>query len=214
MSAPPPHTHISTGRTNSELNRVAPGSTSATSGATNTSVMAGKARFQTEATAPSAVDMSTPQQRTRPGSYSCRISEYSRIGEHLQRRQPRRLLHHCEVTSAVPALGRSTDPPGSSEETPRRPPTVYSVQGDGYRTPTVFPQLQNLWRAHFVAALSCSGLRELAPSLSSLDIIVVLPHLFPVLPDPGSGNAPLPMLLTPHVRSRQDGADLPTVTRD
>src|SRR5215510_294893 len=72
MSAPPPHTHISTGRTNSELNRVAPGSTSATSGATNTSVMAGKTRFQTEATAPSVVDMSTPQQRTRPGSYSCR----------------------------------------------------------------------------------------------------------------------------------------------
>src|SRR5215831_19192529 len=60
MSAPPPHTHISTGRTNSELNRVAPGSTSATSGATNTSVSAGKARFQTEATAPPAVDMSTP----------------------------------------------------------------------------------------------------------------------------------------------------------
>src|SRR6516165_7770196 len=60
MSAPPPHTHISTGRTNSELNRVAPGSTSATSGATNTSVSAGKARFQTEATAPSPVDMSTP----------------------------------------------------------------------------------------------------------------------------------------------------------
>src|SRR5262249_18646226 len=157
MSARPPHTHISTGRTNSELNRVAPGSTSATSGAINTSVMAGKARFQTEATAPSAVDMSTPQQRTRPGSYSCRISEYSRIGEHLQRRQPRRLLHHCEATSAVPALGRSTEPPGSSEETPRRPPTVYSVQGDG--TPTVFSQLQNLWRAHFVTALSCSGLR-------------------------------------------------------
>src|SRR6516165_2862809 len=79
MSAPPPHTHISTGRTNSELNRVTPGSTSATSGATNTSVSAGKARFQTEATAPSAVDMSTPQQRTRPGSYSCRISGYSRM---------------------------------------------------------------------------------------------------------------------------------------
>src|SRR5262249_2779058 len=73
-----------------------------------------------------------------------------------------RLLHHSEVTSAVPALGRSTDPPGSSEETPRRPPTVYSVQGDGYCAPTVLPQLQNLWRAHFVAALSCSGLRELA----------------------------------------------------
>src|SRR5262245_61011416 len=115
--------------------------------------------------------------------------------------------------SAVPALGRSTGPPGSSEEMPRRPPTVYSVQGDGYGTPTVFPQLQNLGRAHFVAALSCSGLRELALSLSSLDLIVVLPHLFPVLPDPGPGNAPLPMLLTPHVRSRQDGADLPTVTR-
>src|SRR5262249_46308002 len=97
--------------------------------------------------------------------------------------------------SAVPALGRSTGPPGSSEETPRRPPTVYSVQGDGYGTPTVFPQLQNLWRAHFVAALSCSGLRERALSLSSLDFIVVLPHLFPVLPDPVSGNAPLPMLL-------------------
>jgi hypothetical protein len=69
---------------------------------------------------------------------------------------------------------------------------VYSVQGDGYCTPTMFPQLQNQWRAHFVAALSCSGLRELALSLSSLDFIVVLPHLFPVLPDPGSGNAPLP----------------------
>src|SRR5262249_34353137 len=93
-----PHTHISTGRTNSELNRVAPGSTSATSGATNTSVSAGKARFQTEATAPSAVDMSTPQQRTRPGRYSCRISGYSRIREHPQRRQPGRLLHHSEVT--------------------------------------------------------------------------------------------------------------------
>src|SRR5262249_37642422 len=142
MSAPPPHTHISTGRTNSELNRVAPGSTSATNGATNTSVSAGKARFQTEATAPSAVDMSTLQQRTRPGSYSCRISGYSPICEHPQRRQPGRLLHPSEVTSAVPALGRSTDPPGSSEETPRSPPTVYSVQRDGYWTPTVFPQLQ------------------------------------------------------------------------
>src|SRR5262245_64031346 len=64
--------------------------------------------------------------------------------------------------SAVPALGRCTDPPGRSEETPRRPPTVYSVQGDGYRTPTVFPQVQNLWRAHFIAALSCSGLRNYA----------------------------------------------------
>src|SRR5262249_51579559 len=60
MSAPPPQTQVSTGRTNSELNRVAPGSTSATSGATNTSVSAGKARFQTEATAPSPVDMSAP----------------------------------------------------------------------------------------------------------------------------------------------------------
>ena len=69
---------------------------------------------------------------------------------------------------------------------------MYSVQGDGYCTPTVFLRLQNLWRAHFVAVLSCSGLRELALSLSSLDFIVVLPHLFPVLPDPGSGNAPLP----------------------
>src|SRR5262245_11850655 len=142
MSAPQPHTHISTGRTNSELNRVAPGSTSATSGATNTSVSAGKARFQTEATAPSAVDMSTPQQRTRPGSYSCRISGYSRIREHPQRRQPGRLLHHFEVTSAVPAPGRSTDPPGSPEETPRRHATVYSVQGDGYRTLLV------PWRTH------------------------------------------------------------------
>ena len=69
---------------------------------------------------------------------------------------------------------------------------MYSVQGDGYGTPTVFPQLQNLWRAHFASARSCSGLRELALSLSSLDFIVVLPHLFPVLPDPGSGNAPRP----------------------
>jgi hypothetical protein len=51
----------------------------------------------------------------------------------------------------------------AATETPRRPPTVYSVQGDGYCTPTVFPQMQNLWRANFVAALSCSGLRELAP---------------------------------------------------
>src|SRR5262249_45338473 len=66
--------------------------------------------------------------------------------------------------SAAPALGRSTDPPGSFEETPRRPPTLYSVQGDGSCTPTVFPQLQNRWRAHLVAALSCSGLRELALS--------------------------------------------------
>jgi hypothetical protein len=34
---------------------------------------------------------------------------------------------------------------------------VYSAQGDGYGTPTVFPQLQKLWRAHFVAALSMGG---------------------------------------------------------
>src|SRR5262249_39168427 len=108
MSAPPPHTHISTGRTNSELNRVAPGSTSATSGATTPSVSAGKARFQTEATAPSAVDMSTPQQRTRPGSYSCRISGDSRIREHPQRRQPGRLLHYSEVTSSPTAPGGSS----------------------------------------------------------------------------------------------------------
>src|SRR5262249_16347781 len=58
--APAPHTHMPTARMNSELNRGAPGNTSATSGATNTSVSAGKARFQTEATAPSAIDMSTP----------------------------------------------------------------------------------------------------------------------------------------------------------
>ena len=36
----------------------------------------------------------------------------------------------------------------------------------------MFPQLQNLWRAHFVAALSCSGLRELALSLSSKPIVM------------------------------------------
>src|SRR5262249_35556189 len=41
--------------------------------------------------------------------------------------------------SAVPALGQFTDPPGSSQEAPRHPPTVYSVQGDGYRTSTVLP---------------------------------------------------------------------------
>src|SRR5262245_63112166 len=75
--------------------------------------------------------------------------------------------------SAAPALGRSTAPPGSFEETPRRPPTLYSVQGDGSCTPTVFPQLQNRWRAHLVAALSCSGLRELALSCLTSRIVLV-----------------------------------------
>src|SRR5262245_32133837 len=67
MRAPPPHTHISTGRTNSELNRVAPGSTSATTGAISTSVSAGRTRFQSRAAAPSTVDMSAPQGVALPG---------------------------------------------------------------------------------------------------------------------------------------------------
>src|SRR5262249_14272394 len=170
MSAPPPPTHISTGRTNSELNRVAPGTPSATSGATNTSVTAGKARFQPEATAASAVDMSTPQQRTQPGSYSCRISGYSRIREHPQKRQPGRLLHHCEVTSAVPALGRSTDPPGSSEETPRRPRDRLST---GASAVSLLQPLQPTLATDYVLVvpLDVSGFCQ--PALETLQVYLI-----------------------------------------
>src|SRR5262249_25203433 len=67
MSAPPPHTHISIGRTNNELNRVAPGSTSATTGASNTSVSAGRAPFHPDVTVSSLAAMSASQDAARFG---------------------------------------------------------------------------------------------------------------------------------------------------
>ena len=54
------------GRTNSAVNRVAPGSTSGMTGANSTSVSAGMTRFQPRATAPSTDDISAPRGEAFP----------------------------------------------------------------------------------------------------------------------------------------------------
>src|SRR5262245_60038472 len=107
MSAPPPHTHISMGKTHNELNRVAPGNTSATTGARNTSVSAGKARFQPGATVPSPAAISAPPKKPPgPGSCSRGRSGYSRarplpVGPGTDRDQTRSIANQVRCSRAL-----------------------------------------------------------------------------------------------------------------